>query len=42
VPALILPLLDVPNAFTPGRFGINGIVKAVGFGIAKAHEISGS
>ncbi len=35
VPALIKPLLDVPNAFTPGRFGVNGIVKVVGFGIAK-------
>jgi gliding motility-associated-like protein len=23
----------VPNAFTPGRFGVNGIVKVVGFGI---------
>jgi gliding motility-associated-like protein len=33
VPALINPLLDVPNAFTPGRFGQNGIVKVVGFGI---------
>jgi gliding motility-associated-like protein len=33
VPALINPLLDVPNAFTPGRFGTNAIVKVVGFGI---------
>jgi gliding motility-associated-like protein len=33
VPALIIPLLDVPNAFTPGRFGTNGIVKVQGFGI---------
>ncbi|HEY6899668.1 MAG TPA: PKD domain-containing protein [Puia sp.] len=33
VPAVINPLLDVPNAFTPGRFGQNGIVKVVGFGI---------
>jgi gliding motility-associated-like protein len=33
VPALISPLLDVPNAFTPGRFGTNAIVKVVGFGI---------
>jgi gliding motility-associated-like protein len=33
VPALIIPLLDVPNAFTPGRFGSNGIVKVQGFGI---------
>ena len=33
VPALINPLLDVPNAFTPGRFGTNAIVKVVGYGI---------
>ena len=33
VAALINPLLDVPNAFTPGRFGTNSIVKVVGFGI---------
>jgi len=33
VATLIHPLLDVPNAFTPGRFGQNGIVKVVGFGI---------
>ena len=35
VSAIILPLLDVPNAFTPGRFGNNGIIKVVGFGIGK-------
>ncbi|HZE85666.1 MAG TPA: PKD domain-containing protein [Puia sp.] len=33
VAALVHPLLDVPNAFTPGRFGVNGVVKVVGFGI---------
>jgi gliding motility-associated-like protein len=33
VATLINPLLDVPNAFTPGRFGENGIIKVVGFGI---------
>lgn len=33
VPIVIVPLLDVPNAFTPGRFGENGIVKVKGFGI---------
>jgi gliding motility-associated-like protein len=33
VPIVIVPLLDVPNAFTPGRFGKNGIVKVEGFGI---------
>jgi gliding motility-associated-like protein len=35
VEALIDPLLDVPNAFTPGRFGQNGVVKVTGFGIEK-------
>jgi gliding motility-associated-like protein len=35
VAALINPLLDVPNAFTPGRFGQNSIVKVVGFGILR-------
>ena len=34
VESLINPLLDVPNAFTPGRFGQNGIVMVKGFGIA--------
>jgi gliding motility-associated-like protein len=33
VATLIDPLLDVPNAFTPGRFGENGIIKVAGFGI---------
>ena len=33
VSAVINPLLDVPNAFTPGRFGVNSIIKVVGFGI---------
>jgi gliding motility-associated-like protein len=35
VQADILPLLDVPNAFTPGRFGKNSIVRVEGFGIGK-------
>lgn len=39
VPTLILPLIAVPNAFTPGRFSgnsyNNGIVKVEGFGIGK-------
>jgi gliding motility-associated-like protein len=35
VQAIIQPLLDVPNAFTPGRFGVNSIVKVRGFGISK-------
>ena len=33
VQALINPLLDVPNAFTPGRFGENSIISVKGFGI---------
>ena len=33
--ALVNPLLDVPNAFTPGRFGTNSILKVVGFGIIR-------
>ncbi len=39
VPIIIRPLLDVPKAFTPGRFSggsyNNGIVKVEGFGIEK-------
>lgn len=35
VDVLIDPLLDVPNAFTPGRFGRNSIIKPEGFGIGK-------
>jgi gliding motility-associated-like protein len=33
VDAQIVPLLDVPNAFTPGRFGKNSVVRVEGFGI---------
>ena len=33
VDVVINPLLDVPNAFTPGRFGQNAVVKVQGFGI---------
>jgi hypothetical protein len=35
VKALINPLLDVPNAFTPGMNGLNGVVVVKGFGIGK-------
>lgn len=35
VEATVIPLLDVPNAFTPGRFGRNSIVRVEGFGIAR-------
>jgi len=35
VSAVVVPLLDVPNAFTPGRFGENSQIKVRGFGIAK-------
>jgi len=34
IESLINPLLDVPNAFTPGRFGQNSIIMVKGFGIA--------
>ena len=39
VKAIINPLLDVPNAFTPGKFGINGIVSVKGFGIKEMNWI---
>ncbi len=35
VNVIINPLLDVPNAFTPGKFGENAIVYVRGFGINK-------
>jgi gliding motility-associated-like protein len=35
VEAKIRPLLDVPNAFTPGKFGVNSQVKVEGFGISR-------
>lgn len=35
VEVIIKPLLDVPNAFTPGRFGINSFITVRGFGIGK-------
>lgn len=35
VDVIVLPLLDVPNAFTPGQFGINGTISVKGFGIGK-------
>jgi len=35
VETIVNPLLDIPNAFTPGRFGENGVVRVRGFGIAK-------
>ncbi len=35
VQALIKPLIDVPSAFTPGRFGVNSRIKVQGFGIAQ-------
>ena len=33
VRSLIRPLLDVPSAFTPGKFGVNSTIRVVGFGI---------
>lgn len=35
VRTLIFPLLDVPNAFTPGKFGVNGFISVQGFGIGR-------
>src|SRR6202008_3931873 len=35
VDATIIPLVDVPNAFTPQSGDINSVVKVQGFGIAK-------
>jgi gliding motility-associated-like protein len=35
VSAKILPLVDVPNAFTPGKFGKNAVINVKGFGIGK-------
>ena len=35
VTVIVNPLLDVPNAFTPGQFGVNGYVMVRGFGIGK-------
>lgn len=35
VRARIVPLLDVPNAFTPGRFGANAFISVQGFGIGR-------
>ncbi len=35
VPVLIVPLLAVPNAFTPGRNGENSVISVKGFGIGK-------
>ncbi|MFT3825253.1 MAG: PKD domain-containing protein [Chitinophagaceae bacterium] len=35
VEAVVNPLMDVPNAFTPGRFGKNSTIRVEGFGIAK-------
>jgi gliding motility-associated-like protein len=33
VQSLVKPLVDVPSAFTPGKFGGNSIIRVVGFGI---------
>lgn len=35
VQVLVQPKLDLPNAFTPGQFGENGIIKVRGFGVQK-------
>jgi gliding motility-associated-like protein len=33
VQAIVKPLVDVPTAFTPGKFGANSTIRVVGFGI---------
>ncbi|HSN62203.1 MAG TPA: gliding motility-associated C-terminal domain-containing protein, partial [Ferruginibacter sp.] len=35
VNVIVIPLLDVPNAFTPTQEGRNAIIKVEGFGIGK-------
>lgn len=35
IQALVKPLVDVPSAFTPGKFGPNSMIRVVGFGIQK-------
>ena len=35
VTAKIIPLIDVPNAFTPGKFGKNAVISVEGFGLSK-------
>jgi gliding motility-associated-like protein len=35
VTAKVIPLLDLPNAFTPGKFGPNSAISVAGFGIGK-------
>ncbi len=37
VSSIINPLVDVPSAFTPGKFGVNGRIKVEGFGITEMH-----
>lgn len=34
VEAIVAPLIDVPNAFTPGKFGQNSTIRVNGFGIS--------
>lgn len=35
VSAKVIPVLNIPNAFTPTQGGINAVIKVVGFGIGK-------
>lgn len=35
VNVIVVPVLDVPNAFTPGKFGENSTITVRGFGIGK-------
>ena len=37
VRSIINPALDVPTAFTPGKFGVNSKIRVEGFGIKEIH-----
>jgi gliding motility-associated-like protein len=39
VSTIVIPALDVPNAFTPNQPGVNSVVSVRGFGIAKMRFI---
>ena len=35
VNVIVIPLLDIPNAFTPAQEGLNSVIRVEGFGITK-------
>lgn len=37
VHAIVTPILAVPSAFTPGKFGVNGTIRVEGFAIQTMH-----